>query len=279
MPFKLIGYLLKHAATGLALSSTAVIGFAYLMMVPGSDLNLASKFIVATQQLMQISHLLLPLILLIGLSFGLGLLHNHSEIVPITQLQPVRVSLAVILFVSMATMVMTERLLWPQFEPNQPNTEQSSWQFLDHSYSQPGEQVIKVSQGHIVGYLSTQQTFGVSISNIEQVLNAPIKQANAHWLVPPASVKNQYIWWQQWHQALWPAPLFLFLWVVINRRTRGSNAASLTGSVAGIAITSGLLAEAMNIILNKALVAPWMTMVVPLFAVTALTLLLIWRNK
>ncbi len=279
MPFKLIGYLLRHAAIGLALSSTAVIGFAYLIMVPGSDLDWTAKMVNATEQLMQISHLLLPLVMLIGLSFGLGLLHNHSEIVLLTQIQQVRMGLALVLLICMTFLVLAERLLWPQFEPAQLSTEQNAWQQTNNTYWQTGIQAIRVSQGHIVGYRSVELALGEELPSITQEFNQTTAITTISWFWPPASTKQQYAWWQQWHQAMWPVPLFLLLWVVLNKRQRGSSAASLTGTIAGAAITAGLLAEALNIVLNKALIAPWLTMVLPFTGVSALTLLLIWRNK
>ncbi len=278
MPYKLIGYLIKHAVTGLALSATAVLGFAYLIMVPGSELHLAAKLLNATQQLLQISHLLFPLVLLIGLSFGLGLLHNHSEIVQLTQIQSVRVSFALILATCMAFMALSERWLWPQLELHQPTEDQSNWQRKDDVYADLNGQAILIDQGHIVGYRSDRHSFGEAIPYTGQTLNR-IESRTQSWLRPPASVKQQYAWWQQWHQALWPVPLFYLLWLLLNKRVRGSSAASLTGTIAGAAITSGLLAEAMNIVLNKALAPPWSTMVFPLFAVGLLTLILIWRHR
>ena len=265
MPYKALFYYLKYIATGLSLSSIAILGFTYFLMLPGEDGSFLERLVLVNQQVMLISHLIMPLVVLIGLAYGLGLLHNHSEIVQLMQLQATRSTLAVIIAIFAVLTVTSEVFVWPEFEAPITLDSQTNWIKKDQRYFQSNEE-IRTENNKIIAYRNSQFNIGDIPANElgNNITHADTKTFRAISLLKAEqSQKNAYAQWQFIHQAIWPLFLFWFLWKKLNKIQRGTNAAAIAGSVAFYAISLGLIAEATHIILAKALVDPIITGLIP----------------
>lgn len=273
MPVKILSYLLRHCFVGLALSATTVIGFTYFLILPGTDGNFSQKFVEATQQLMLISHLIMPLVVLIGVSYGLGLLHNHSEFIAILQsVTSFKASYGIVVFFCALTLIL-EILYWPTLR-TQDRPPLDQWHKTDGDVYFNDKASIRVRQGKIAGVAYQDQVIG-TVPTLNQLKQPDAEVTTAeralNFLTPNyPNKKLAYQFWRRLYQACWPVPLFFLLWMQVKRVARGSSAANITAVTALTTIAAGLLSEASYIVLSKAMVAPPLTLLVPALAVAAI---------
>lgn len=278
MPFKLAKYSLQYGFTGLLISSITVLGFTYFLMMPGGSGDLLANFQDTTAQIMAISHLIMPLVILIGLSFGFGLLHNHSEIVLVLQLTSGRQALALMIIAFAALTLASEATLWPSLESDSSLAESTRWQQSGSYYlTEDNVTVINEQNGQITGFKMGDYLYGNIDFRPNAVFDTAPKNTSLDQLArlfeSDTTLKQQYSGWQQVHQIIWPLPLFFVLWAKLKQISRGSTAAGVAGSVAIYSIALGLTAEALFIVLSKSLVAPWLTALAPLTVVSFFSLI------
>ncbi|MEJ2045153.1 MAG: hypothetical protein P8X89_17950 [Reinekea sp.] len=264
MPVKLLNYLLRHCVTGLTLSSVTVLGFSYFLLLPGTRGTFIEKIIDATGQLMLISHLIMPLVILIGLAYGLGLLHNNSEMVQILQQSKSYALLAIFVATFCILTTVLETFYWPTLEPTEPMLS-SQWQQKGNLYYNDTT-AVKTDNGHISSASYKNSNFGspLDFKHSAAASDQSIARRSISTLYQNRKAKSiNYEFWKQIYQAAWAIPLFFFLWYKLKQCSRGSTAANTAGSVAITAIALGLFCEATHIVLTKALVQPYLTMLVP----------------
>lgn len=282
MSSKILHYILRFCFIGLTLSSVTVLGFTFFLLLPGTEGSLVERLISALQQLMLISHLIFPLVILIGAAYGIGLLHNHSEIIQILQQTQSYRLITITVAVLCAITVFLEIFIWPTLQQPEP-VSHNQWQKNDASIYFNDTTVVKTDEGRILGASFKTQILGETIPTFEvNRIEQSRYTEKKSWLTIFKKADNKreaYDTWKKLYQALWPIPVFIFLWLKLISNSRSSSAANIAASVAITAIAIGLISEALHIVLAKALVAPILTMLIPMLASTTLTSFRILKSQ
>ena len=266
MPSKILFYLIKSCLVGLTLSSVTVLGFTFFLMLPGTDGSLGERFLAALQQLMLISHLIFPLVILVGAAYGIGLLHNHSEMIQILQQTASFRMVYLIVALLCVITVLLELFVWPVLQ--KPETEgPNQWSKRALFTYVSNDAIVKIRDGQIVSAMIGNQRIGDKLPADIAAEGFESQPRPQHRLPIFQRIDNDndaYRLWKYIYQAFWPVPMFAFLWLQLRRCSRVSSAANITASVSITAIVIGLVSEASHIILAKALVQPVLTMLLPI---------------
>lgn len=277
MPYKISYYLIRHSVLGIAISGTTILGFAYFLL-PSGDGSFFENLKITTEQIMLISHLLMPLIMLIGLSFGLGLLHNHSEMTNVLQTSSTRLAMALMIGLFGSLTFVAEINVWPKFESAEMVDQTISWRHSsDTFYNAQSSTSIHVIDGKIVGFAQNLQSYNMPNTEALTIqtngLSSKVQFSFFERLLSHEVTESErYKAWGNIHQAIWPIPLFYFLWITLIGISRGSNANVITGAVAVRTIGMGLLGEALFIVLTKSLTPPMVTGLLPTLLISGVVI-------
>lgn len=215
------------------------------MLLPGATGDIVEKTAEVSRQILLVSHLIMPVIAVIGLAFGFGLLHNHSEIVPIISTEQGKMLLIVQCLLTAALLTIAQLTIWPRFI--EAPTVSSSWVKSGSGYRSEQIEIITTSNK-----IATWQKVDTPVVP-EDLSSIPIIQLVQVYMRDPNNKLKELQLWQALHQAIWHIPLFFWLAMTVCTIKRGRNATDIAGTAAAMVIAIGLLAEALSLLLSKLL--------------------------